>query len=376
MLKTLKKILTAGLAFIIVAMIGLAGFFFLRYKKNIAQVVPYPYVFENVESWDVKAPILLVGDRMGEQFARFKIELAAKISEELARPIEIQNLAQEGLPLHRTIHQLKGLKRWPQIVFFQGASEEWNEEVFLPSEVGNIKTNFDLYQDDRLQTLLILYPELSRLIYHPINYKKLPLTPPDKKEWVQKDYLARLELKLKIFELELLELVSMSQDRQSLLILSTTPVNLDIQPREICDIATNLDLEGQMEGVRDLIRKKDHKSAFTRSTELVARFPGNAALYYLHGQVAKRMGQREIALNALKQAAAYDCSPWRATEVYNGIIRRIAAEQQVILFDFAAFMEEDWAINVTYFNDIYPQNLYYQRASERLGSVIKKILKI
>lgn len=376
MLKTLKKILTAGLALLLVLLTTGGVYLFLRYNKNREQVVPYPYVFENKESWEISAPIIIVGDRMGEQLARFETELAAKISENLAKPIEIQTLAKEGLPLHRTVHQLKGIGKWPQIVLYQGASEEWNEELFVPSEVQWIKKNFDLFQDDRLQTLMILYPELSRLIYHPIEYKKLSLTPPEKKEWKQEEYLARLELKLKIFELELLDMINLSRDRNSLLILTTTPVNLDVAPHEVCEISTNLDIEAEMEGVRDLIRKKDHKTALTRSTELVTKFPGNAALYYLHGQVSKRMGKRDQAIDALKQAAAYDCSPWRATEVYNGIIRRVAREQQVLLFDFAAYMEKDWGSNITYFNDIYPQNLYYQRAVDQLGILIKRILKL
>lgn len=376
MLKTLKKILTATLALVLVLLIGASGYLFLRYNKNKEQIVPYPYVFENAEAWNISAPIIMIGDRMGEQLARFQIELAAKISENLSKPIEIQSLAKEGLPLHRTLHQLKGISKWPQIVLYQGASEEWNEELFIPSEVQWIKKNFELFQDDRLQTLLILYPELSRLLYHPIAYKKIGLTVPEKKEWKQEEYLARLELKLKIFELELLDMINLSRDRNSLLILTTTPVNLDIAPKEVCEISTNLDIEAEMEGVRDLIRKKDYKTALSRSTDLVNKFPGNAAIYYLHGQVSKRMGLRDQAINALKQAAAYDCLPWRATEVYNGIIRRVAREQQVLLFDFASFMEKDWTSNVTYFNDLYPQNLYYQRATEQLGILIKRILKL
>ncbi len=376
MLKTLKKILTAGLAFILVAVIGVGGYLFLRYSKNIEQVVPYPYRFESEEAWKVTAPIIIVGDRMGEQLARFEIEMATKISENLSRPIEIQTLAKEGLPLHRSIHQLKGLGKWPQIVLYQGASEEWNEELFIPSEVSWIKKNFELFNDERLQTLLILYPELSRVLYHPINYKKIPAAVPEKKEWKQEEYLARLELRLKIFELELLDMVNLSRDRNSLLILTTTPVNLDVAPHEVCEISTNLDIEADMEGVRDLIRKKDHKTALTRANELVARYPGNAALYYLQGQVAKRLGRRDDAIAALKQAAAYDCLPWRATEVYNGIIRKVAREQQVILFDFAGYMEKDWGSNVTYFNDLYPQNLYYQKAVDQLGILIRRILKL
>jgi hypothetical protein len=48
----------------------------------------------------------------------------------------------------------------------------------------------------------------------------------------------------------------------------------------------------------------------------------------------------------------------------------------VILFDFAILLENEWTNNITFFDEYYPQNLYYEQAMKQLGDAIKLILKL
>jgi hypothetical protein len=88
------------------------------------------------------------------------------------------------------------------------------------------------------------------------------------------------------------------------------------------------------------------------------------------------MGNIDEAIPALLSASAYDCEPWRATEVQNSIIRKVAKNQQVILFDFAKLLDQEYTNNTTFFDETHPQNLYYEQGMEQLGLVIKNILKL
>jgi len=54
----------------------------------------------------------------------------------------------------------------------------------------------------------------------------------------------------------------------------------------------------------------------------------------------------------------------------------VARNHQVILFDFAKLLENEYHQNITFFDEIYPQNLYYEQGMRQLGLVIKKILKL
>ncbi|MFL5786182.1 MAG: hypothetical protein ACJ76H_16305 [Bacteriovoracaceae bacterium] len=364
---------------VIVGVVILSGGYlvFDRWRKNPEQIVPFPYDFQNAApAIKLDAPILIVGDRMGEYFGRFKAELAASISKNLDNVIKIQSIAADGLGIHRTLHQLKSLEQWPQILIYQGGSEEFFESKFEISEIRKISKNFRLYQDDRLQTFMLLYPWSSRLVYEPMKRMHLPDTPVLKPELSEQEYLQRLETELLLFEEHLNQLVAMAKDRNSLLILTTTPVNLDVAPKTICSFSSNSTIEQAVDELEALVKKQDWKSAYKKATKFTIQYPGNARLYYLQGLVEKNMGKIPEAINSMLQATSYECSAWRATEVQNSIIRKVAKKNQVLLFDFSRMVQEQWTRNVTFFDDIHPQNIYYDKGMNQLGLVIRKILKL
>lgn len=372
----LKKVLSLVVLVILVALIT-GGFFVLtRYQKNPEQIVPYPYAFtEAAPAIQLDAPILITGDRMGAYFAKFQTELAEAISVNLDKPIKIQTLAKDGNGLHRTLHELKSLTQWPQILIYQGGSEEFTEPKFELSEISKIRLNFKRYTNDKIETMLILYPWLSRIVYEPVKQIKFGATA-EAKELTEEDYLKRLETELLLYEQLLIQLVTQSKDRNTLLILTTTPINLDIAPKKVCEFTTTTDIEAEVLRVKDLIGANDIKGAYSLASKLMTQYSANADLLFLHGEIAKRLGLTDEAKNSLLGASAYDCGPWRATEVQNTIIRRVAKQHQVLLFDFAKLVEQDWTANVTFFDEIHPQNLYYDKGMQQLGLVIKNILKL
>lgn len=372
----LKKVLRGILLLIFAAILTGGIFVYDRFAQNPEQIVPLPYLFlTDAPATKLDAPILLTGDRMGAYFAKFHTVLADTISANLDKPIKIQSIAQNGIGLHRTLHTLKSLTQWPQILIYQGGSEEFSESKFDLDEIPKIRKNFELYSDDRLETFIILYPWLSRIFYHPT--KRVPLNETPVLNIVEeKEYLRHLETELLLYEQHLIQLVKMSQDRNTLLILTTTPINLDEAPHKVCEMTTTAEIEGEILALRELLKSNNPKGAFTKSSKLIQQYVGNAELFYIHGQISKRLNKIDEAIDALSKASAYDCSPWRATEVHNSIIRKIAKEHQVLLFDFARLLESDYTKNTTFFDEIHPQNLYYDKGMEQLGLVIKNILKL
>lgn len=363
---------------ILVAGILTVGFLAVkRYASNPEQIVPLPFRFlVPAPAIKLEAPILIIGDRMGNYFGRFKAELASVISSDLDRPIKIQSLAQDGQGLHRTLHQMRSINQWPQLLIYQGGSEEFGEKKFELSEIKKISVNFKRFKDERIETVLILYPWLSRLVYEPLKRVRLEETPVEFAVESQVEYLRRLDTELMLYEEQLIQLVNLSKDRSSLLILATTPINLDIPPRSVCEFATTTELETDIQQLRELLKANDPKGAYARSSKLVGLHSGNAGLYYIHGQISKRLGYLEEAKANLLSASAYDCDPWRTTEIQNAIIRKVASNRRVLLFDFARLVENDWTLNQTFFDELHPQNLYYDKGMQQLGLVIKNILKL
>jgi hypothetical protein len=373
----MKKALTGILIVFCCALLTCGYLVYTRFIKNPEQIFPYPYVFKNpAPTIKLDAPILMAGDQMGAYFAKFETELAASISVNLANPIKIQSIANNGHALHRTLHELRSLVQWPQIIIYQGASEEFKELKFNPKDVSTIKRNFARYQDDRIETALILKPWLSRIIYDPHERIALEEIPQLQTDITEADYLKRIDTELLLFEQQLIQLVNLSRDRNSLLILSTTPINLDIAPKKVCEFSSTIELDKEILTLNELLEANNPKAAYGKSSKLIEQYVGNAKLLYLHGLISKRLGLIDEARNALLKASAFDCSPWRANEVFNSVIRKVAQNHHVILFDFAKLVEEDWHKNVTFFDEIYAQNLYYDKGMKQLGLLIKQILKL
>lgn len=373
----MKKLLSILASIVFLAILSGGYLVFNRWRKNPERIVPYPYDFSHKSpAIKLDAPILVVGDRMGAYFARFKAELAAKISQNLDNVIKIQSIATDGYGLHRTLHQLRSLEQWPQILIYQGGSEEFSESKFEVSEIRKISKNFSLYKDDRLHTAMILYPWLSRIVYTPLKRTQLPEMPVLKTELTEQEYLGRLETEILLYEEQLLELVAMSKDRNSLLILTTTPINLDVTPKSVCSFSTNTEIERAVIELQELVKKQDWKTAWQKATKYTVQYPGNAMLFHLEGVVGKNMNKLGEAVNSMLQSSSYECSSWRVTEVQNSIIRKVATTQQVILFDFSRMIEKEWTSNVTFFDEIHPQNIYYDKAMNQLGIAIRQILKL
>jgi hypothetical protein len=372
----LKKILSSIVIIIFAGVVTCGFLVWQRYEANPEQIVPYPY-FYNFSSQPIKpeAPILIIGDRMGDYFSKFSVNLAETISVNLAKPIKIQSIARKGQGLHRTLHELKSLTQWPQILIYQGGSEEFIENKFHLTEMTKIKSNFQLYKDDRVETILILYPWLSRIIYEPVNRVSISETPIFD-EYNETNYLKKLETELLLFEQQLVEMVNLSKDRNSLIILTTTPINLDEPPRKVCHFTSTSEVEIEINELREMLKANNPKEAYKRSGELLQKFTGNADLLYIHGQISKRLGLLDEAVDTLLNATAFECKPWRTSHVQNSIIRKVARNHQVILFDYARMVENDFLTGTTYFDEIHPQNLYYEKAMEQLGLVIKGVLKL
>ena len=122
----MKKVISTILVLFGFGMLTVGYLVFQRYQQNPEQIFPYPYKFKAPATpLKLDAPILIVGDRMGAYFAKFSSELSANISVNLSKPIKIQSIASQGRGIHRTLHELKSLVQWPQIVLYQGASEEF-----------------------------------------------------------------------------------------------------------------------------------------------------------------------------------------------------------------------------------------------------------
>jgi hypothetical protein len=256
--KLLKVIFT-----VVAVSLLVAGYFlYARQKKNVQSIVPYPYYFNSSPASREKAPILIIGDRMGKRLTLFKEQLIKKISSNLSKPIKIDTITVDGLSMARTLNQIKNYGSLPFIIIYAGGSQEYLEKRFEISDLSIIKKNFEVFDNIYFQTALTIWPKLSKYIYTPLNYvelKKEIIT--DTKEYTIPQTLKRNIFTYKLFERETKELFTYVKEKNSYLIALTTPVNLEIPPKNRCSYKLDPLSEKSYQKMLKHIKTKDFKQA-------------------------------------------------------------------------------------------------------------------
>lgn len=364
---------------IVIAFLGSIGFLAYRYKKNPESQIPYPYIFQS-NTYDKnisEAPILIIGDRLGKRLANYSQFMADIISSNLSKKVKIISLAEDGEGLHRTLEKIKTMGKLPLVTIYLGGSQEVYEQRFLTKDINKIIRNFKIYNDDRVKTLLMIFPVLSKFIYTNVNYQYFTnLIKEDKNEYTDSIIQKRNMIHFKLFEEELENMFSYIKEHGSYLIALTQPLNIDIPPKKSCEGSLDQLTKDKLVKVNKLVKIKDYKAAYNITKDLILIANANADVYYLHGEITKALGLLKEAKQALDYAVAYDCKQWRGNPVFNKILEDTAAKNEVLVLDFNKIIYQDWTQNTLFMDDLYPQNLYFEKAATALSTRIKKLLKL
>jgi len=368
----MKKISGALLIVLVIA----AAWLWTRYQSNTTTMIPLPYELQLSDTLSTKAPIVMVGDQMAEHLSLFNVSLSSEISTNLTEPIKIFSLGKKHHGVHRTLKQLDQLESPPALLIYHGGSEEYFEKIYDPSQKQIILNNLNLYRDPTLLSLIYLYPWMSRLLYQPVKKIQLPTLPLEIP--AMEVHLDDNSLVFELYEEHLRLMVKKAAKMKSLLLFITSPLDLNVPPKKNCAVADSVEVQVALKDIRETLKAGDLKSAFSLAEKLSEAAIAHAEVFYLYGQTAKRLGQKNIALNALNKAAVFDCSFWRGHEVFNQIIRKVATETKTSLFDLAMMVEdEQWnQSDSIYFDEIFPQNMIYEKATLLLAQQVKKLLQI
>ncbi|MGZ3788536.1 MAG: hypothetical protein ACXVLQ_08445 [Bacteriovorax sp.] len=361
-----------------------AGLLYWKLSSKRTLITPYPYSFNanavNAFLPEIKeaesAKILIVGDRMAGALANYTPELENALSKNFKSPPKIYNWSRPHEGLHRTLFKLKSLNKFPPIIIYHGASSELFEKTFSVSDKNAIMRNFSLFDDERIISLIITFPWLSKIFYQKTQHFELGPFKEYQNRLSSMDKMNEKEVSFKLFDYELRELVDLIKDKKSNLILMTTPLNLEVPPKEVCSSSTsNTIIEVQQE-IEALIEHGNFKKAYSDATELQNETLGNAKSFYLLGIASMRIGDLKTAREALQRATVFDCMNWRGNAVYNAIIKNEAKRRQVALIDFDLYMSSALSKEGLFRDELFPQNLFYQTMMEELKETVKKILSV
>jgi hypothetical protein len=373
MLKILKLILLS----IVGTVLFLVGY---RYVDNPERIIPYPYVMGQMSFSDTEeaenADVLIIGDRMGVALEPILERLTAQTSKGLRTPLKIYNWSWTHEGLHRSIARLKTLKKFPPVIIYQGGSEEFFERKLYLEDRDVIFSNFAIYDNPSTLSLIITFPILSRFLYRKGNLVTITQKTPNKTLYSPLNKQTLMELHYKIYEYELRELIRLTKDNKSKLILMTTPINFDVEPKEVCENAQDQEVIESLQLLQNMIENGQTKQAYADLKVLSKELVANARAYYLLGQAAKAQADFPAAREALKMAAVFDCAAWRGGPIFNAIMFKEAKEQKVRLMDFDRLVNQHYGRNELFIDDLYPQFLYYEHLTESLAETLRDTLNL
>ena len=358
--------------------LSISGLVIYKIKTVPEQIIPYPYVLQaSLSNLETENKIALMGDKMGKKLAQYLPILEESMSKGLAKPIKIEDYTEAHEGLHRTFAKLKSLKSLPKIILYHGGSEEFYEKKFYSKDAKRILRNFRIYDDSTVQTALLFSPFMSHFIYKRVNRIELPNHPMiDDSNYASSELFLRQEVEFKLYSEEFKEFVQYIKSKDSILILISIPYNLDVPPRRVCESSITDDFKEAKTKIEALKQSGDYKSLLSLLNETIKNNPGNAELYFELGMALKNLGRKPEGITNIELSMAYDCDLWRGGEIYNTIARTIAAKEEIFYFDFSQLIKDQWGMNELFSDDFYPQNVYYEKAMENLGGLLKQQLKI
>ena len=324
---------------------------------------PYPYVIQEDDSNKIQnAQILLVGDRMADHLFLYLSR------QPKGRKIYNWSRPKEGL--HRTLAKLGSLSVWPKIVIYHGASEEFHEGRYLPSEQKDVLFNFTLRENKILSYVMEFYPKIISLLQHPVMKKNLQQDiTKDTFEYSSIEKLKQMETVYKIYQFEMEEMIRLSIANKSRLILLTTPLNLDVPPQKVCGDATSDRIAKEQERIKELLMEKKHKEALKAAKALYKKTPSNSQSFYLARLAANSLNKKKEGRDYGGLASVFDCSTWRGNMVFNAIIAKAALSWNLSLFDFNHFVNR--SDEMAFSGNLYPKRKHYEVLSRYLFQLLE-----
>lgn len=378
----LKKIFIRTLWVLLVGIVALGAFAVYTYSGKRTVIVPYPYYFNANASKALeadikeaeKAKILIVGDRMAAPLSNYTKDLSAELGKNFKSPPVIFNWSKPHEGLHRTVFKLKSLRNLPSIIVYLGASSELFEKRFSVNDFKALQKNFRLYDDEKMISLIITFPWMSKIFYSNMNYVELGAIKEYKNNLPASVKMKEKEMAFMLFDYELKEMIDLVKDKKSSLILITTPLNLETPPKETCSTSTSSNVVELQQEIEELIKQGHFKKALNEAQSLANETPGNAQSYYLLGKASLGLGDLALARDSLNKATVFDCANWRGNAVYNAIMRSEAQKRQLALVDFDQMMSSALSREGLFMDELYPQNLFYQNLITELKEVLKNFL--
>lgn len=379
----IKKILIIFTGLVLV----ITGLVYKSVADSKTLIIPFPYSFQakyvqsfkESEASNIKkaeeAQILIVGDEIGISINPYLGRIIAENQNYLRSNGAIFNWSSAKEPLFRTVFKMQQLSKIPPIVIYLGANSELKEQKFSTNDIQAINHNFDIYDDEKLISLIITFPVLSKIFYKPMQHFELEA--PKSYNNLQSSQFRQKEkeLNFRLFSYETQELINIVKDNKSQIMLISTPINLQTPPRSSCQHTQNEKVIEMQQMIEGLLSEGAAKDALKEAKTLAEINFSNAQSFYLLGIAQMKTGNLSEAYQSLQKASIFDCDNWRGNAVYNAILQKRSQDNGVTFIDFDKITSQQLSQEGIYIDETYPHNTLYVNLMNEINTSLKRIFR-
>lgn len=369
--------------------LGIASWGYYRFHQNpLDQALPLPYkwapqALPELRLWNKdnqysleEVQVLIAGDEFAQEFWNWRDPFAQELSLDLSSAFRIGILGKKDEGIHRISQRFHLMPKTPKIIILMVGGAEGSEINIDFKEYEKIKHNLNLYQNSLLATAIELLPPLSRFIFRPIRQVELgPTIVPPKGNLLDYEYQMLAEIKYLLFKAQLEELVQYLQKKGSQVVLTTLPIRLEQTPHGTCVTAQDPENTKTTAEIWELLKQGRPKDALAlMDQKSFATYPGPLPPF-LRGVALNKTGEHHSSIEHFLLASALDCHLWRANFSINSIIRLVAKDNDVPLFDYEQWLNLDFGKNPLFITPTVPHPFYLERGAQLMGKTLRTFLR-
>jgi hypothetical protein len=237
--------------------------------------------------------------------------------------------------------------------------------------------NFARYHNPKIASLIMAVPQLSKFLYHPLDYVNLNDKPEEDMSLLTPEGIqTKLQLAIELQKIELQEFLDIIRVAEKNLILVTAPINLEIPPKKVCENTESNRSKDLQAHFKQAIANNKSKEIYGQLNDYAQATVANAMAFHLLGLAQLELGKFVEARQSLLKAAAFDCKFWRVNPTFNQVIRQKALENGITIVDLETMINQRIGKDVLFLDQHIPQDIYFEQMIEVLSSQIKKMLNL
>lgn len=366
-----------------VAIVVIAGLSY-HYYKMPQRLTPAPYkiakgVYEADEIAS-NADVLIVGDNMGVSIGPHIDKLTMELSKKLARPLSIYNISQDDESLYRTIQKVESLEKVPKILIIATGYSEMQEDLYpktLQAKKNN-NLNFKIYRNLYVQSLMQLYPEISRLVFVPEHIKELKekIVPIDFTKLTPQEFRDNLNKEISLYEVRLEKFLRRLKANGTNVLLVIPPINIELQDLKVCADTTNETIETTLKQLQNLLTKGQTKEAQIIDQTINNKIVANTFYHQLKQELYEKQGKITKAYEQALLKLSFACEVKSGHPIFIKTLENTALSQNIDSINFNEIVKQSYTRDPLFISAKTPQSIYFPKLMKELVIKLKQLTQL